>query len=371
MVGTDAIVSLAGGGVNGYAMTGQTDAQVTPATPGKVPLEDTELTRTGVTTVSSFTRKISADGGHPIDAVGLNWMIFALGNDDTFPQLHKKRCQLKIDFAEHAIEFLPPCVDPRDWTAPEVKPEKVAGCEIGLSWVMTDTEVTFTASVPGEKWLALAVADEGLMVGADAVIGVPGDGGGVNEYFLDGYSLSDVKLVTGDDGEQGVVPKNAAIAFQNGVTEMTWTRSFETDGIAKEGATTFLWASGATGSLAYHGENRGVTEITLSTNECVKGSIVVSVLKQVHGLLMGLGWGIIMPLAVIIARYVPSFLDTLPSFLDTLPSFLPSFLHLLSLTHVLPPPSFLDTLPWFLHLPSFFLLPSVILLLSFLLSFLY
>jgi len=74
-----------------------------------------------------------------------------------------------------------------------------------------------------------------------------------------------------------------------------------------EGVLHIVWAHGPGGvsdveaSGAYHGTSRGSIRVDLSSGDVER--VPVSSLKKVHGWLMGVSWGILIPLSVFIMRF--------------------------------------------------------------------
>jgi len=141
----------------------------------------------------------------------------------------------------------------------------------------------------------LAVNDNALMVGGDAVIGQTS---GVSRYHLNGKSSSGVVQM----GSSSQDLTNEAYSYSGGIQSISFTRPLAANGgkaIAASGANAFLWAYG-TGSLGYHGGSRGSISIDLAS--CASQSLSVDDSKYTtHGWLMTIGWGVVLPLGALFA----------------------------------------------------------------------
>lgn len=120
----------------------------------------------------------------------------------------------------------------------------------GLSFSVTDNgdnTASYEMTFVGEAWVSLGVSTNGLMVGAQAVIGLPDDDQDPQIYNLNDRAVS------------GVVPAPAesqilissSVTQQDGVTVLAFTVPLETDGFR-------VSATGVTGYLAAHGSDNNL-----------------------------------------------------------------------------------------------------------------
>jgi hypothetical protein len=200
--------------------------------------------------------------------------------------------------------------------------------------------VTVQLTYQGEAWLGFGISDENRrMVGSDAVIGLP-DEGTVQKYYLGGESVSGVVAM----GQQTLL--NASIVQEgDGTTILTFTKAMVEVGepsILASGPNYFLYAVGSSNTLGLHTlegsfevdglkacEVPSQTETTTdsgTTNETVattgdedknngvtsdygEGEMNTEVEEEelsattkrlwaVHGWLMAIAWGMLIPIGV-------------------------------------------------------------------------
>ncbi|CAJ1963677.1 unnamed protein product [Cylindrotheca closterium] len=159
--------------------------------------------------------------------------------------------------------------------------------------------ITVTYTTPVTGWVSVGTSETGLMIGSDAVIGIP-DTGEVKKYSLTSLALSDVKPMP--DDKQTLV--NAAITQANGFTTLTYTKILVEDGeipINRVGENIFIAAHGPSSTLGYHSA-RGSFSLS--------GKVIErdDSLWVVHGWLAAIAWGVMCPLAILAGlfrKYIP------------------------------------------------------------------
>lgn len=161
-------------------------------------------------------------------------------------------------------------------------------------------------------WVSIGFAPNfmGLMIGSEAVIGVPGDLQGTNpgKYRMTDIALSGVTLM--EDSSQTLM--NASIIQNSSSTTLQFTKLLLEHGeipISAEGVNTFLWAVGMTNKLGFHA-NTASFEIDLSktcTSSSVKLGETLHVVStaywKAHGILAGFSWAVLTPLSIMCSWY--------------------------------------------------------------------
>jgi hypothetical protein len=161
-----------------------------------------------------------------------------------------------------------------------------------------------------EAWLAWghrgATDPPGKMSGSSAVIGLPGVGS-VRKYAITGRSESAVQAVADERQTLG----DATLSQEDGVTTMQFTKLLEEPGEPKivMNGTNLVFAFGQANELGYHGSQKGGLTVSFAAG----GGAIVRVdastsgwqqdARTAHGVLMGLGFGLLMPLGAIMARW--------------------------------------------------------------------
>ena len=179
-----------------------------------------------------------------------------------------------------------------------------------LHWTVRGNKVDMavTALVPSavNGWLSVAFSTDGQMVGSSAVMGQP-SAGTVKMFNLDGKPPS-------FRSAQQEPLNNTAITVVDGLITMRFTRA--TSGrvpIVPSSNTLLLWGFGSApygpGSAGYHGRERGRFLVSLSGSDApLLGGVAfgidpVDVYKMAHGVLMFLGWGVLLPLGAVTSRF--------------------------------------------------------------------
>jgi hypothetical protein len=124
-----------------------------------------------------------------------------------------------------------------------------------------------------ESWVAVGINPSGEMVGADAIIGLPGDGT-VKKYLLEGKSVD--AIVEMEGSAQTLM--DTSITQENGMTIMSFTKYLEEDQYSiSEGANTFIYAVGSSNELNYHAERGSFTlelEAGTSTSSTTGATVI-------------------------------------------------------------------------------------------------
>jgi len=155
--------------------------------------------------------------------------------------------------------------------------------------------VTIKYSIPKEGWISLGFTDgNGMMIGAEAVIGLP-DTGEVQKYSLSSYE--NAGIVPMPEAQQTLI--DTVVVQEGGSTTMEFTKILNETGeipIAI-GSNTFIGAFGFNNMFFYH-EKRDSFDLDL-----VAGAVEVietrkRSLWKAHGWCAALAWGFLSPLAI-------------------------------------------------------------------------
>lgn len=106
-----------------------------------------------------------------------------------------------------------------------------------------------------EGWLGWGISSDGMMIGAEAVIGLPDDGT-VLKYNLNGKSSS--KVIAMNSTYQTLL--NTKIEQKGGVTTLSFEKILEEEGqlpIVPGQNNTFIFAEATANAFGYHGSSRG------------------------------------------------------------------------------------------------------------------
>lgn len=150
-----------------------------------------------------------------------------------------------------------------------------------------------------DGYIAVGWSSDGMMEGSDSVIGWAGH---VAAYRLEGNALSDV---VPDSGAQAVTLEDASTAVEDGRLLLRFCRPLDAGRIALDPLvpTVHLWAVGSSSQLSYHGA-RGAYSLALGAGTVTIEVTDIAREKVLHGVLMVLGWGVLLPGGVLIARYL-------------------------------------------------------------------
>jgi len=167
----------------------------------------------------------------------------------------------------------------------------------------------------GQGWLGFGfTSGQAIMVGAEAVIGLPDDSDTPLKYDMNSRSDSGVQRMA--DEKQTL--KDATITQNNTHTVMTFTKLLVEDGehpISSDNENVFLYAVGSANSLAYHA-SRGSFSLTVGQCQVSIAGVVQNAgnlqggvgepsgasdrrgLWMIHGILAAVAWAVLVPLAV-------------------------------------------------------------------------
>lgn len=152
-----------------------------------------------------------------------------------------------------------------------------------------------TYSIPKEAWVAIGFTNNGgLMVGSEAVIGLP-DTGQVLKYFMN--SQLNEGVVPMPDAQQTLL--ETSIEQNAGLTTMRFTKILEEPGEVPIaiGGNTFLGAYGFDNTLFYH-ERRDSFALDLQVGAAAVVDTRKKGLWKAHGICAALAWGLFSPLAI-------------------------------------------------------------------------
>lgn len=185
-------------------------------------------------------------------------------------------------------------------------------CQLGpmaIRWSVGGTAINFRveADITGGQWFGMGPTTSGRMINAYPILNVGGASGTVLEYSIgNSRNLAAVNTL----GTQTLTNKSAAptaVTVSGGKTSMWFSRPINSSDYSYtiNGPTTFIWSIGKNGILAEHdhsGSREGLAKINLATGNC-EVVTVDSQKKSVHGILMTIGLGMLMPIAVMVARF--------------------------------------------------------------------
>ncbi|XP_059433802.1 cytochrome b561 and DOMON domain-containing protein At3g07570 [Corylus avellana] len=163
---------------------------------------------------------------------------------------------------------------------------------------------SFVLSAPNtNSYIAMGFSSNGAMVGSSAVVGwVPSNGVGVvKQYYLGGTSPS---LVTPDQGNLQIVGTSTTIISQSSRLYLAFQLQ------TTQPQTRLLYSVGRGGALpsppnyalSEH-QAKVSTTINYGTGQSATGGSPYVRLRRSHGVLNMLGWGILMIIGAMVARY--------------------------------------------------------------------
>jgi len=125
-----------------------------------------------------------------------------------------------------------------------------------LKYQVHDGSITVEIISDQPQWLAFGVSTTGEMIGSEAVIGLPDNGGLVEKYWLGGKSVDAIQPMP---SEQQTLIDATITVDEYGQTIMKFTKLLSEEGeieILSGGTSSniFLFASGYGTSLSYHKE---------------------------------------------------------------------------------------------------------------------
>lgn len=174
-----------------------------------------------------------------------------------------------------------------------------------LRYAQNDTNVwSFLLSAPNmNSWVGVGLSKNGLMVGSSAIVGwIDQSGSGISkQYYLGGQSPS---LVVTDQGNLDIVNNHTSILVQGSTIYLVFQLNFSTPLTSAN----ILYAVGPQNSLPSNNvlpqhQDKVSTVLDFSTGMSSQ-SRFADKLRRNHGILNILGWGILLPVGVMIARYL-------------------------------------------------------------------
>ncbi|KAM3373873.1 cytochrome and DOMON domain-containing protein [Capsicum galapagoense] len=174
-----------------------------------------------------------------------------------------------------------------------------------LRYKRTNTSVwSFVLSAPNTNaYIAMGFSEKGKMVGSTAIVGwVANDGTPtMKKYFLGGQSPNQVLL---DEGNLQLVNLTSSVVAENSRIYLAFQLSIEMPSnrlIYSVGPTGML-PSTANYRLTEH-QDKTSTSLNYNTGQSETKTLYAN-LRRSHGLLNMVGWGILMPIGVMVARYL-------------------------------------------------------------------
>jgi hypothetical protein len=161
---------------------------------------------------------------------------------------------------------------------------------------------------PTKTWLSVGFSPDGKMVGSKAVIGRPDLSGAsqVQPYNLNGQVSSAVTAIGAgcpDLTDYSWESSNDRTVLQFSFTSGT-TGGCLANVLDASATNNIIWAHGTGTSFGPHSSsNRGLANVNFATGSAQSLTIEVDSQLKVHAVLMTLGWGIMIPAGVIMARF--------------------------------------------------------------------
>ncbi|KAF5726512.1 putative ferric-chelate reductase 1 [Tripterygium wilfordii] len=161
---------------------------------------------------------------------------------------------------------------------------------------------SFILSAPdSNSYTAIGFSSNGQMVGSSAIVGWISNGAGtMKQYYLGGQSSS---LVLPDQGNLSIISNSTIIVSQSSRVYMAFQLN------TNQPQTRVLYAVGTTGSLPAAPSymltehvDKVSTTLNYVTGQGTKSGSPHSRLRNSHGMVNILGWGIAMLIGVIVAR---------------------------------------------------------------------
>jgi hypothetical protein len=161
---------------------------------------------------------------------------------------------------------------------------------------------------PVDGWVSFAVGD--AMVGADAIIGgVPisrrlqagaGTSGSIGAYEISARSAGGISLNAAATSKL----TNTEVLHEGGRTISIFTRPLDNGvkAITYEADTSIIYAFGSGSTLSYHGADKEVLTFNFATGAATVDTTVRDA-KVVHGTLMIISWGFLLPIGALAAAW--------------------------------------------------------------------
>lgn len=174
-----------------------------------------------------------------------------------------------------------------------------------LRYAQNDTNIwSFLLSAPNmNSWVGIGISKNGLMVGSSAIVGwIDQSGSGTSkQYYLKGQLPS---LVVADQGNLDIVNNYTSILVQGSTIYLVFQLNFSTPLTSAN----ILYAIGPQNNLPSNNilpqhQDRVSTVLDFSTGLSSQSKFMDKIRRN-HGILNILGWGILLPVGVVIARYL-------------------------------------------------------------------
>ncbi|KAF3652500.1 Cytochrome and DOMON domain-containing protein, partial [Capsicum annuum] len=174
-----------------------------------------------------------------------------------------------------------------------------------LRYKRTNTSVwSFVLSAPNTNaYIAMGFSEKGKMVGSTAIVGwVANDGTPtMKKYFLGGQSPNQVLP---DEGNLQLVNLTSSVVAENSRIYLAFQLSIEMP------SNRLIYSVGPTGMLPStvnyrltEHQDKTSTSLNYNTGQSETKTLYAN-LRRSHGLLNMVGWGILMPIGVMVARYL-------------------------------------------------------------------
>jgi len=312
-------------------------------------LENVSIRQNATHTILRFTKLLVESGELTIDGSGSNNFIWAYGTDNTFGY-HRGRGTTSLSLTSCSSQASSPTpvttsTTPAPTVTPTTAPTLAAqvptltnssntsalDCSgfqqqvqltdgLVLSYTATLDAIDPTNGIlyaqlvySGQAWLGLgfSTSNNGAMVPADAIIGLPAEAVSLSnpgKYTMTSRSLSGVTLLS--DSRQTLV--NQSIVQNATHTVVTFAKVLIEANevpIVLDQTTAFIWAIGYSNTLGVH-KSRGAIGVTLRAcipgQEASSGNGVNTISSpsnyksfySAHGILAGIAWGIFSPIAI-------------------------------------------------------------------------
>jgi hypothetical protein len=323
MIGSEAVIAVPETGqILKYSLGGKSVQGVQPMPDSQQTLVEKGMIQEQGTTTFAFTKIMNEPNEVPIVTDDLNIVLGAWGNSNSLG-IHAVRQPFSIDLGSGDIELVVPPIaqqqPPADNSGGDVAEgdeasPAAAGEPIDLDGQLEGSSfsfqinpadpnaggqdtITIQYTVPVLAWVGVAVSDNGgFMVGSEAVIGLP-DSGEVLKYNLNAQNNAGV--VPFGDTQQTLI--DATVTQDGESTTLTFTKIMVEEGeiAILNGANTFLGAWGFNNGLGIHAARQSFAVDFANLDAGVQD---LQVRKQsywkAHGLVAGIAWGILSPLAI-------------------------------------------------------------------------
>eukprot|EP00039_Didymoeca_costata_P029414 m.24589 g.24589 ORF g.24589 m.24589 type:complete len:575 (+) comp7621_c0_seq1:155-1879(+) len=150
------------------------------------------------------------------------------------------------------------------------------------------------------NWVSVAFG--GSMIGADAIVGYSQPESGVNSYLLKSFQASDFV-------ESPIQLQQSECSYGDGVLTFSAIVSYDALPVDSAGFVPLIWATGdtwhphPTQSDEHKHTSHGTIHINFASGESTQDSEGLPTIVLIHGILMGLAWLLVVPVAVLTALF--------------------------------------------------------------------